>query len=366
MADVSSQSVQIIRKDGTLEPLHCGFSRQLALKVGDAGDGIKTMSDVSLITVGDALGHGILIDQKTIEQGAELMKGRKLRSYITHDGAMWGDRLTREIGSFSGIYVDGDQLKAETFKPYKAFVKHNEAQYDALFELAEDMPEDWGISIVPEGYLVWPMSSGDELPYRYGDDKPEGAITDKPVLRLTSIFSADFVDAPAANPRGLFRADGNNKPNTGDKTMADATDKELLALSKQVNELKDSVADFKAQLKAKEDEITALGEAHKVELKAERDRINEVLTLGREHGQEELALKSVADGDQVGVFTKKLLGAYKGGLSKEDGNADVGALSIDVEPKTREQFLGTYKAEQKKNPAKATTYFNKHKAKFNK
>lgn len=359
----SEQLKPSIRENGEIEKIHVGFSRQHTLRVSEEND-TQVMSDVSIITIGEALGHGLKIDGKTLDQAEELLKGKKLRAYLTHSGAWYSDRLTKEIGSFSGVYRDGDQLKAKQFRPFKAFRKNNQQQYDILFELAEEMPENFGVSIVPEGYAAWVMENGDEMQYRYGDDKPEGAVDDMPSLRLVSILSADFVDAPAANPGGLFRADMNNENNNKGNTMSESNDKELLALSKQVNDLKDEKADLKTQLKAKEDEITALSDNHKLELKAERERISEVLELGKAHKQDNLAFDAIKDGKSVMEFQKALLEAYKGGNRQESGEGSM-ELDANKEPKNRDEFLATYRSLRDEGKvAEATAYHNKNRAKI--
>lgn len=352
-----------IKDNGQIEKIHVGFSRQHTLRVSEDND-IQVMGDVSIITTGEALGHGLQIDGKTLDQAEELLKGKKLRAYLTHSGAWYEDRLTKEIGSFSGIYRDGDQLKAKQFRPFKAFRKNNQQQYDILFELAEEMPENFGVSIVPEGFAVWVMDNGDEMNYRYGDDKPEGAVDDMPSLRLVSILSADFVDAPAANPGGLFRADVKTENNNKGITMSETNDKELLALSKQVNDLKDESANLNKQLKAKNDEITALSDSHQLELKAERERISEVLELGKAHKQDELAFDAIKEGNSVLEFQQKLLNAYKGGNRKESGEAHM-ELDASKEPKTREEFLATYRnLRDSGKVSESTAYHNKHRAKI--
>jgi len=308
------------------------FTKQYTLKVSEVG-GLKQLQDVSLITEGDALGHDVRIDSVTLDNVAEALKGRKLRAYVTHDGAMWGDRLTREAGIFSGIKRDGDKVKAASFKPLKAFAEHNRAQYDALFEMAEEMPGEWGISIVPEGYAVWAMEDGTERPFRYGDDKPDGAVGDKPALRVTSVMSADFVDAPAANVGGLFRADANENKKKGNTDMADndAT-KEALALSKQVNDLTKQVDSLKTELKAAEiafdEQVKQLKAEHTTQLSDERNRAKEVLELGKAHKKEDLAIAALSKGTTVNEFRAELLDSYKSGNVTQDADPESGGDQV--------------------------------------
>jgi hypothetical protein len=339
------------------------FARQTGLRVSDDA-GVKRLHDVSLITEGDAIGHNVRIDSTTLDTVAEALKGKKLRGYITHEGALYSDRLTREVGIFSGIHRDGDKVKAATFKPLKSFATHNPAQYDALFELAEEMPTEWGISIVPEGFAVWTMEDGSEVPYRYGDDKPQGAVGEKPALRVTAVQSADFVDAPAANVGGLFRADQPNDHKETNMAENEAT-KEALALSKQVNDLTTKVEQLTAQLTAKENELKNAAEAHLAALAAERSRSKEILELGDKHNRREMAIAALSKGTEVSDFRAELLDAYAAGNAPQTPEPAT-TLDANVEPKNRDEALAVFSQLKLSNPVKASEYLSKHAAKFNK
>jgi hypothetical protein len=134
---------------------------------------------VALMTIGPALGHDMTIDRQTLGLLLAVLP-QKLRAYITHRGAH-DDRLTREIGFFSGHRIDGDKLRSD-FTPLKSWRENFKRQYDTLMELAEELPGAFGISLVLEGEVE------------------NGA------LRPSKVLSADFVDAPAANADGLFNA----------------------------------------------------------------------------------------------------------------------------------------------------------------
>jgi len=338
------------------------FTAQHHLRVSEES-GLKRLHDVSLITEGDALGHGVRIDSITLDGVVAAVAGRKLKAYVTHQGALFTDRLTREAGLFSGIKRDGDKVKAAMFKPLKAFAEHNRAQYDTLFEMAEEMPGEWGISIVPEGYAAWVMEDGSELPYRYGDDKPQGAVGDKPALRVTSVLSADFVDAPAANVGGLFRTDSTteNKENQ----MAEDNAKEALALSKQVNDLTTKVEQLTAQLSAKENELNNAAEFHQAALAAERNRSKEILELGDRHNRREMAIEALSKGTDVAQFRADLLDAYATGNAHQTAEP-AHALDANADPKNREEALAVFSHLKLSNPVKASEYLSKHAAKFNK
>lgn len=176
------------------------------------------ISDVSVMSTGEAKGHGILIDEKTLEQLSELLVGQSLPAYVTHEGAIWGDRVTQEAGLFYGFSYDKEAGKVKgSFKAFESFKKHEEKKFDTLFELAEELPENFGVSIVFNLGLEWELEDGSRIESFI---EPDNAVNDMPFARPKKVFSVDFVDRPAAN-EGLFRENDNQ---SNDKTMKDNKD----------------------------------------------------------------------------------------------------------------------------------------------
>jgi len=181
------------------------FQRRPRKKVGryEVNEKAGTMSDVSLIQIGEAKGHGVWIDAQSLESGLEVMGG-SLPAYVTHEGAVDSDRLLKEVGLFSGFYIEDGKLKAEAFKALDSFRVDEAERFRRLFDLAREMPDAFGLSLVFEARLVWVMEGGEEISVEDSDGK--GAIREIPSVRFVSIRSADFVDAPAANKEGLFNS----------------------------------------------------------------------------------------------------------------------------------------------------------------
>ena len=181
--------------------------QQTELSVVDVSRGI--MSDVSIIQAGEAKGHGILVTQKSLQGAISLLQGKNLPAYITHTNAL-GDRLTTEIGFFSGFYLDGDKIRARNFQAFESFRKYKREQYEQLFEMAHHLPEEFGISLVFEARLFWELNGGEEEEYSGRLERPEDALYELPSVEMISIQSADFVDNPAANS-SLFSKATNNE-----------------------------------------------------------------------------------------------------------------------------------------------------------
>ena len=125
------------------------------------------MTSVSLIQIGEAKGHGMFIDQESLESALEVL-GKNLPAYVTHEGAIESDRLLKEVGVFSGFFIEEGKLKAESFKALKSFRQDEPERFRRLFDLADAMPDSFGLSLVFESELVWIMKDGTEIPVGEG------------------------------------------------------------------------------------------------------------------------------------------------------------------------------------------------------
>jgi len=151
---------------------------------------------VSIIEAGEARGHRMMISGRTLDSVENILAERVLPAYISHNGAQT-DRLMEEVGAFSEFYRAGDKIRAGRFEVLPSFREHEPERFDRLFDLAELMPATFGISIVFEGSLFWETDEAD-VPFDGFTERPEGAEHDLPTIEPNRIFSADFVDTPAA------------------------------------------------------------------------------------------------------------------------------------------------------------------------
>jgi len=165
--------------------------------------------NISLLTGNmQPTGHPFFVDQKTVDGAAALLNGKPLASYLSHAGAD-KDRLGSAIGFFKGIYSDGVRLRAKSFEFLDSFKANFKATYDNLSELAQKLPDQFGVSLNLKYRPVWVMHDGTEVPAKIVDGKlaesaPVGAIRALPSARVTAIPSGDFVTFPAANLTGLL------------------------------------------------------------------------------------------------------------------------------------------------------------------
>lgn len=149
--------------------------------------------------------RGMYADDETLAGLASLLQGKSVPAYITHEGAIFGDRLTHEVGMWSGFYRDGDKVRAKNFSFFRSFENYEPAKRDKLLELAERMPDKFGLSMVVAQRLAWATPDGD-VPFSRMEPRPADALYEAPSLRFVEVESIDFVKTPAANRDGLFGA----------------------------------------------------------------------------------------------------------------------------------------------------------------
>lgn len=138
---------------------------------------------VSVITEGDAKGHGMIVDSITLDQvkaSAETYTDglRVKMDHYTGIDAM--------VGVLRDFVIDGSQLRADLH----LLKSHDD--FEKILEMAENMPGSFGLSI---------SFSGES------EVMEEGQV---PSARCMEIYSADLVDQPAANPTGLFQVMSEN------------------------------------------------------------------------------------------------------------------------------------------------------------
>ena len=256
-----------------------------------------TMMGVSLISVGPALGHGLFVDGKSLETIEDELDDAKLPAYITHRGALFEDRLTREVGMFQNFRIEDDRLLGD-FQAFDSFREDDSRKFNRLFEMAEKMPERFGLSIVFSATSAWATPDGDIQI----DEKPEDALFEFPSIRVEEVSSADFVDSPAANQRGLFSKIDN--PTIIKMTKAELTEKndELVA---EAEALEAKVVELQTKLDEHSEE-----EANMESLAEENEKLkeeNESLKAGLEdlkgkmaEGEEEMSkLKEELESSQA-------------------------------------------------------------------
>ena len=133
------------------------------------------LSNVSILTIGEAKGHNLLIDQKSLEQALEVAQSMKRIKVTMGHGA----EVSGILGYIDGFRIDGERLMGDL-----TLFNTNEAQF--VQHLAQVLPEGFGLSLTFSGV-------------------PEEIAGDR-FARVTEIYDISVVSNPASNPAGMFSA----------------------------------------------------------------------------------------------------------------------------------------------------------------
>jgi hypothetical protein len=175
------------------------------------------INGVSIISVGEAKGHGLFVDAQTlreVKQCAETYKGG-VKVNLDH-----GAGIKDIIGFVDNFRIVGEQLLGDLN------LLDSAEKRDYVLEIASKLPDTFGISIAFTG--------------------PVREIDGKRFASCSELYSADLVQTPAANPTGLFSFEAK----TVDKFSKQMEDEKT-----QAEEVKDdeiTIADLLSRLTALE------------------------------------------------------------------------------------------------------------------
>jgi hypothetical protein len=133
------------------------------------------LKNVSILTIGEARGHNLLIDEKSLEQALAVAQSMKRIKVTMGHGAP----VTGILGYIDGFRIEGDRLMGDL-----TLFNTNEAQF--VQHLAQVLPEGFGLSLTFSG-------------------APEEVAGNR-FARVTEIYDCSIVSEPAANPAGMFSA----------------------------------------------------------------------------------------------------------------------------------------------------------------
>jgi len=181
--------------------------------------GAGIIRGVSVLTRGEALGHGFWCDSVMLDQCLAFAnsEARGLKCRFTHPG-LSADGLSKGLGLLTSFRRVGDQIIADQNFYKSAHTSPDGDLAGYVMDRAEEDPEHFGTSIVFEA--DWEAESlfideheqeiqppDGRMPY-YDFISPDELNTDNlPHARIAELRACDVVDDPAANPNGLFHRD---------------------------------------------------------------------------------------------------------------------------------------------------------------
>ena len=192
---------------------------------------MDVIEGVSIISIGEAKGHGLYVDETTLMQVKECAESYKGGVKVNLDH---GAGIKDIVGFVNNFRIVGKQLLGDLN------LLETSPMRDYVMEISSKLPDTFGISIAFTG----PIREVEGLAF----------------ASCTELYSADLVQTPAANATGLFSFTAKQVDNFS-KQMEDAT----IEIEPKEDEV--SIADIVSRLAALE---TAFGDyKSKMEMPAE-------------------------------------------------------------------------------------------------
>jgi hypothetical protein len=167
--------------------------------------GAGKISNVSVITKGEASGHGMWIDDEMLSQVEQAFGADGVKSRFAHPG-LSGDGIGKALGrAYGSAVVDGRVVSdLHLFQAAHESPDGDLAEY--VMNLASEDPGGFGMSIAYE-----PDIGAEDRFFSENEDERGGFVSpdpdntqNLPHARLARLYAVDVVDEPAANPNGLF------------------------------------------------------------------------------------------------------------------------------------------------------------------
>lgn len=167
----------------------------------------KVIRGVSCAQAVEALGHGMALDNTSIQQLVTLGNAAKqgVKSRFTHPG-LSSDGMGKLLGRLKNFRQEADKAVADLHLSSLAFKSPSGNLGEYVMDMAEQEPESFGMSVVIDTKRVWPLDNGMEIEAGSMEDRPANSTTQIPVARIHNFVACDAVDEPAANRDGIFSA----------------------------------------------------------------------------------------------------------------------------------------------------------------
>ena len=173
---------------------------------------------VTAMQVGEAMGHGVWADHKTLQMMVELAnsKPKGVAGRWGHPGAS-ENTMGKKVQIAKNFRIEGDNLRhdAHLWKPARKSAAFSQDPLEYLMDVAEQDPGGIGESVVIQTDTVWTLTDGREISterelspadvhWDLKTNRPINATTLLPVMRPASFHFVDFVSEGALTPNGLF------------------------------------------------------------------------------------------------------------------------------------------------------------------
>lgn len=210
--------------------------------------------EVSLITTGEILGHGMFLNEAGLDSFLQCVEGTQVKAYYKHSDE---NEALSSIGYFENFKKveagEGEYKIVGDFSALNAWKESNEREYKTFFELATNAPEVFGISV--EALIESKVYQDGELVEYTGEEK-----MDTPVYAFCEkVLAWSVVSTPATNPNGLFSQETNLEEKQNMEQVKELENKievleteleTLMELAKELRDANSSLAEDNEELVA--------------------------------------------------------------------------------------------------------------------
>jgi hypothetical protein len=285
----------------------------------------KIIHGYSVMSLGEAKGHGFSIDETTLDQLVAIGNSAEggLKTRVRHPG-QGDDRFGGYLGQSRNFRREGDRVLADMHLSNAAFVSPEGDLGTYVMARADEGGSGFGAS--PE--------------IKYTLDRTKKGVL--PAARLKSVPAIAIVDDPATNT-AFFSCLSVGDDDMADTAQLEAQNAELSAerdlLAGEVSRLKADNAKLQSDVTAKAAELSvAKVEATSKAIADERSRIADVLALCGKAGKADLSAKYIADGVTTADVQSQLFAVLcSGNKPIGEGDGDKG-LTVDQDAALKAEY----------------------------
>ena len=220
---------------------------------------MDVIEGVSIISIGEAKGHGLYVDEQTLMEVKECAESYKGGVKVNLDH---GAGIKDIVGYVNNFRIVGSQLLGDLN------LLQTSPMRDYVLEISNKLPDTFGISIAFSG--------------------PIREVNGMDFASCTELYSADLVQTPAANATGLFsftakQVDKFFKQMPEDIVTPEMPEKEsgesevtIVDLSKRMSALEDALGMIKTKMEAMIPAEEPAAEPMKEEMAAELSAISKL------------------------------------------------------------------------------------------
>ena len=177
------------------------YFQQTKLNRIDAENG--EILGVSLISTPEAKGHGLKIDNQSIQSFFNAVEGKQIKAFMTHES---NESPTDVIGIWENFRIEEDEEFTKLLADFSAmdsWRRNSPSEFDAFFELADKAPETFGVSAEFIGFGVTYNEEGEEEEWS-GEEDEEVFARASEVQAFSIVCEAGKATSDNQNPSRQF------------------------------------------------------------------------------------------------------------------------------------------------------------------